>query len=132
MGTYSKLLQQKQPTPPQIEERAKPKPKTKRVKAFKHESKNASKQAIMLSRNHDSMIELIRKAVKVVGKEPFFGRFTPEEKRALADIVYTYKRAGVRTSENGVARIAVNFLVQDYQERGEQSILERVLKSLNA
>ena len=49
----------------------------------------------------------------------------------LADIAYTYKRNGVKTSENEIARIAVNFIARDHKENGEKSILDRVLKALN-
>lgn len=100
-------------------------------KERKHDSKLSRYHAITLASYHDSIIELIRKAVKTVGKDPFFGRFTPEEKGALADIAHTYKRNGIRTSENEIARIAVNFLVQDYEENKENSFVDRVLKALN-
>ena len=99
----------------------------KRMIAGKQSSYHAIKQAGY----HDSIVELIRKAVRFVGKDPFFGRFTPEEKMILADIAYTYKRNGVKTSENEIARIAVNFIVSDYKDNGENSVLDRVLRALN-
>jgi hypothetical protein len=37
-------------------------------------------------------IETIRKSVKQIGKEVSFVRLTPDEKRQLKDIVYTYQR----------------------------------------
>jgi hypothetical protein len=95
------------------------------------DSSQSRNQASLLSSYHDSSIELIRKTVKFSGKEAFFGRFTPEEKRVLADIAYTYKSSGTRTSENEIARIAVNFLVNDYKENGVNSVLDRVIKALN-
>src|ERR1700690_701551 len=42
----------------------------------------------MVSRPHDTIIELIRSAVKTFGKEAATHRFTPDEKKAIADIVY--------------------------------------------
>ena len=78
------------------------------------------------------LVETIRKNVKRLGKESTVYRFTPEEKSALADIVYTYKRNGVRTSENEVIRIAMNWLLENYQTDGKNSILARVLDKLNA
>ena len=77
------------------------------------------------------MIELIRKAVKEFGKEAATHRFTVEEKRAIVDIIYAYKNLGLRTSENEIARIAVNFIISDYRENGENSVLDRVLRALN-
>jgi len=93
---------------------------------------NASDPASMLARHPDSLIEEIRKTVKATGKEVSFVRLTPEEKHLLVDIVYTYKRQGVRTSENEINRIAVNYLLLDYQVNGADSILTRVIKALLA
>ena len=86
----------------------------------------------MVSRYHETSIELVRKAVKEVGKEAATHRFTQNEKRAVADIIYKYKNRGVKTSENEIARISFNFIVRDYEENGENSILDRVIKALQA
>jgi hypothetical protein len=87
---------------------------------------------IMTSRNHDGMIAFIRKAVREIGREPTTLRLTPEEKNQLADLVYTYKRQGVKTSENELCRIAINFLLEDYKANGQTSILAKVIASLIA
>ena len=84
-----------------------------------------------VSSNQDIITESIRKAVKHLGKEAATYRFTQEEKKALADIVYTYKGQGIRTSENEITRIAINYLVENYKQDGENSILARVIKRLN-
>jgi hypothetical protein len=86
----------------------------------------------VVSRYHDAMIQIIRAAVKLFGKEAATHRFTVQEKKAIADIVYTYKQQDVRTSENEITRIGVNFILNDYQENGESSLLHRVLKALNS
>ncbi len=78
-----------------------------------------------------SIIEVVRKAVKEFGKEAATHRFTVEEKKAIAGIIYSYKVQGIRTSENEVARIAVNYLVRDYEENGENSVLNKILQALN-
>ncbi|MCI0711196.1 MAG: hypothetical protein L0154_13645 [Chloroflexi bacterium] len=85
----------------------------------------------MPPRDHDTMVETIRKAVKEFGKEAATHRFTAEEKKQIADLLYIYKQQGLRTSENEVARIAINFLLNDHRENGENSILYKVLKALN-
>lgn len=79
----------------------------------------------------DDTIESIRKAVKHLGKEAATYRFTQEEKKALADIIYDYKAKGIKTSENEVTRTAINFLVEDYRENGGNSVLEKVIERLN-
>jgi hypothetical protein len=84
------------------------------------------------SSDYAERIETIRKAVKQLGKEATFSRFTQEEKNSLGDVVYTYKRSGIRTSENEVIRIAVNWLLEDFHSDGQNSVLARVLTKLNA
>lgn len=80
----------------------------------------------------DDMIEGVRKAVKQIGKEAATHRCTLEERQALDDIEYQYKRLGIRTSGNEITRIAVNYIVEDYRRNGENSILAQVLKKLNS
>jgi hypothetical protein len=70
--------------------------------------------------------------VKVPGREVSFVRLSADEKTRLADIVYTYKRQGQKTSENEINRIAINYLLLDYDEHGDQSMLARVLAALLA
>lgn len=85
-----------------------------------------------VSQPQEDVIETIRKAVKQLGKEAATYRFTEDEKRALADIVYQYKGQGIRTSENEITRTAINFLVEDYQRNGKNSVLAQVIERLNA
>ena len=82
------------------------------------------------SRYHDITIEALREAVGQIGKEATTHRFTTEEKKALAEIVYTHKNRGMATSENEVIRIALNFILDDYRENRGDSILEKVLTAL--
>jgi hypothetical protein len=95
----------------------------------------ANELASTLASNPDSdqeTIEVIRKAVKVSGKEVAYIRLAPEEKQVVADIVYTYKRQGKKTTENEVGRIALNYMLIDYRTKGERSILARVIDALLA
>lgn len=85
----------------------------------------------MVSSNQDTMIEVVRKAVKEMGKEAATHRFTVDEKRAVLDLIYSYKGMGLKTSENEVARIAINYILEDYKQNGRMSILDKVLKALN-
>lgn len=91
-----------------------------------------TKHDTMQPRNHDTMVETIRQAVKEFGKEAATHRFTVEEKKALSDIVYSYKGRGIKSSENEVTRIAINFLIADYKENGENSILHQAIEALNS
>lgn len=99
-------------------------------------SKQASTESNEPREKQDDIVETIRKTVKKVGKEVSFVRLTPEEKHELGTVVYTfnelYRGEGRRTSENEIGRIAFNYLLNDYREHGELSILARVLAALNA
>ena len=139
-GSFAKLMESqadsssnsKSPAPSK-------KVKTKKIKATKktrhHDTMTSRNHAVMTSsmtsRHHDVIIEVVRKSIKIIGKEPSTHRLTPEEKRAITDIIYTYKRKGTKTSENEIARIAINFLINEYNENGENSILHKVIKALN-
>lgn len=81
--------------------------------------------------NESDVIKMVRKAVKDFGKEAATHRFTLTEKQAIAELVYTYRQQGIRTSENEIARIAINFLFYDYQRNKQDSILHKALQSLN-
>ena len=95
-----------------------------------HDTTPASNQESMQPEIHGVVIDLIRKAVKEVGKEAATHRFTITEKKELADLIYTYKNRGIKTTENEIARISVNFIVEDYKVNGENSVLHKLLKAL--
>ena len=105
---------------------------TKLTVASKKAEKLASELARYQDSEHESEIESIRKVVKTVGKEVAFTRLTPEEKRRLEDIVYSFKRQEIKTSENELLRIALNHLLDDYQENGKESVLAKVIAALRA
>ena len=76
-------------------------------------------------------LEEVRKAVKPVGKEAATYRLTVAEKQALSDIAYTYQRRRIKTSENEIARIAINWLLLNYQTHKSDSVLARLLDLLH-
>ena len=115
------------------------KPKIKKVEqSSNRDTTTPSNHDTTVSRYQDTTtpqvygvaIELIRKAVKEFGKEAATHRFTEAEKKEIADLLYTYKNRGIKTSENEIARIAVNFVVEDYKVNGENSVLHKLLKAL--
>ena len=79
----------------------------------------------------DEVVDTIRRTVKQVGKEEASCRLTQAEKKALAELVYTYGASGVRTSQNEITRIGINYLIEDYRANGDESVLARVLARLN-
>jgi hypothetical protein len=87
-------------------------------------------QDTMVSHDQDEVVEVVRKAVKHLGKEAATYRFTEDEKKALSNVMFTYKNKKVRTSENEITRIAINLMLEDYRRHGELSLLAKVLERL--
>ena len=142
MGTYTKLLQaeKEQSKPEKVEKSPTPQKTRSRKKAVKKNEPTVSRHhdtviprhhGTMTPRYHDTTIEAIRKAVKQIGKEAATHRFTEAEKKAIASIVFTYKNQGVFTSENEISRIAINFIIEDFEQNGEESVLAKAIKALN-
>jgi len=98
----------------------------------KHDTTVSSNHDTTIPSFEEDLLEAVRKAVRQLGKEPATQRLTLEEKQALADIEYSYKRQGIRTSGNEIIRIATNYIVKEYLQNGENSILAQVLKKLNS
>lgn len=121
-----------------VEKPRRPRPSTRRTTATEvtppTEYPNES-QAMLASElvfYRDQLIEQIRKTVKVPGREVSYIRLTPEEKAQLAKMVYGFRSRGKKTTENEINRIAVNFMILDYQANGEDSLLVKVIDALLA
>ena len=126
--TFEKPVKTEPQTPITLTQTPQPKPEAPENQ--KLDSVQASSIASMIAST--DIISVVRKAVRQTGKEVSFVRLTPEEKQQLSDIVYTYKRQGVKTSENEINRIAVNYLLEDYRANGENSVLQKVIEALLA
>lgn len=74
----------------------------------------------------------VERSIKVIGKEIYYIRVTPTEKQRVDDLVHAFKQRGIRTSVNEVGRIALNGLLEDYDQRGEESVLAQVLVKRHA
>jgi hypothetical protein len=94
--------------------------------------KEPSPKASLLASYPPEQIETIRRTVKKGGRIVSFVRLTQEEKDQLADIVYTYKRRGMKTTENEINRIAINYLLEDYKQRRDESLIALVIGALLA
>lgn len=77
------------------------------------------------------LLERTRRSVKHLGKEAATHRFTVDEKKALKKIEHEYALRGIRTSENEITRIAINYLAEEYRQNKEGSVLAQVLELLN-
>src|SRR5258708_34766136 len=63
----------------------------------------------VVSRYHDTSLDLVKQAVKELGKEATTYRFTLLEKRSLAEVVYAYRSRSIKTTENEIIRVALNY-----------------------
>jgi hypothetical protein len=139
LGTYSKLAET-------AEKKQQPATSTPVAQPRTQNVNDETMQATTIPRNRDTTasrphdttadsgdyIEVVRKAVKLLGEKAATHRFTADEKDAIADIVYALKKKGIATSENEITRIAINYLVWEYRQDKQASILSRVLERLNA
>jgi hypothetical protein len=107
-------------------------PPAKRQPRSRARASSTTPQASDAAPDDVDVIEEIRRIVKMPGREVSYVRLTPEEKARLSDVIYTYKRQGQKTTETEINRIALNYLLDDYFEHGEQSVLARVLAALAA
>jgi hypothetical protein len=114
---------------PQLAPPAKPKRQSVKAAAPRKAERAAEPDAATLGFDE---IGAIQQALKAIGKEIYYIRVTPEEKGRVEDIIYTFKRQGVRTSVNEIGRIALNYLLADYDAHGEHSFLGRVLATKRA
>jgi len=98
-----------------------------------HATTTPSNHDTVIPRHHDStVIEEVRKALRKFGKEAATHRFTLEEKQAIAEIIFTFRQQNIRTSENEITRIAINWLILDHMKNKEISILHQSLRALNS
>jgi hypothetical protein len=113
--------------------RSKPKPEAPLSTAQERGASQATARPEAASAQDGGEVDLeaIRAAVRQLGKETASYRFSDQEKSALVEIVYTYRRQNIRTSENKIVRIGLNWLIADYQKRGQASVLADVLTRLN-
>ncbi len=140
LGTYSKLAEtaeKKQqtatPTPVALPRIQKVNDQTMKATTIpSNRDTTVSRQHVTTADSGDDSIEVVRKAVKLLGEKAATHRFTADEKDAIADIVYSLRKKGITTSENEITRIAINYLVWEYRQRKQESILAIVLERLNA
>ena len=140
LGTYSKLAETAEKKQQPTTSTPVSQPRTQKVNDETNiPATMPSNRDTVVSRHHDTnadngddSIEIVRKAVKLLGEKAATHRFTADEKDAIADIVYALKKKGIHTSENEITRIAINYLVWEYRQSKHASILSRVLERLNA
>ena len=79
-----------------------------------------------------TLLKGVRQVVRRIGKEAGTYRFTQEEKDQLSETIYAQRRAGIKTCENEIVRIGLNWLMAEHRARGGKSVLARALEALRA
>jgi hypothetical protein len=137
-GTYTKLLQMQKPKPSKKKAAKKPKKKTGgETKTPRYrDTKQPGNHDTTIPRHHDTtgLIDKVRQAVKKLGREPATHRFTKEEKARLRQVIYSFEElTGIRTSENEITRLALNYLLGLYDEDPEgDSLLARLIRAVHS
>jgi hypothetical protein len=124
--------EQETPSPPPVPETPNSPIVVPRYHDTKHDTTIPRHHDTISSVTDEGMVEEVRKAVRQIGKEPATQRLTLDEKQALAEIEYSYKRQGIKTSGNEIIRIATNYIVRDFRKNGAKSILAQVVHKLNS
>lgn len=132
-GLDKALLRSTQPrpneatVPPEAETQDVPAPAApKPPKARKAASQPRPAPTPVPTAGSDSLAEM-QQTLKTIGKEIYYVRVTPDEKARIEDVIHALKRRGLRTSANELGRIALNQLLADYEDQGEESVLVRML-----
>ena len=90
------------------------------------------KHTVVTPRYHDSMTATIAKSVRETGKEVCTYRLTQKEKTSLVEIIYHFRMRNCRLSENEIARIAINFLIEDFRADKEDCKLSSIIEAMKA
>jgi hypothetical protein len=98
----------------------------------KHAIETPSKHTTMTPRYHDSMIAMITKSIRETGKEVCTYRLTQKEKTALVEIIYHFRMRNCKLSENEIARIAINFLIEDFRSDKKDCMLSSITEAMKA
>lgn len=97
-----------------------------------HTSMTPQKHDTMTPSYHESMIANIARSVRDIGKEVSTYRLTPQEKTALVEIIYYYRMRNYRLSENEIARIAINLMIEDFRTDKKSCMLSRIAEAMKA
>ena len=90
------------------------------------------KHTTMTPRYHDSMTATITKSIRETGKEVCTYRLTQKEKTSLVEIIYHFRMRNCKLSENEIARIAINFLIEDFKTDNKDCMLSIIAEAMKA
>lgn len=98
------------------------------IKPKKKEQEQPHHHATTVASGQDSMVATIQTNLMEIGKEAATYRLTLNEKKKIAEIVYSLKMKNIRITENAIMRIALNALLYDYEKDKSKSILKHYIQ----
>jgi PAB1-binding protein PBP1 len=84
--------------------------------------------ATTIASDQDTMVATVQTNLMEIGKEAATYRLTRNEKKKIAEIVYSLKMKNIRITENEIIRIALNALLYDYEKDKSESILKNYIQ----
>lgn len=141
MGTYTDLItndKQPQVDPPKGETTKASAPKPKKTKSTKeklarkhahmHANKHVAKQISKRTSLQVTMHTYIQQYLNEKATQGFTFRYPPQLLEELEDVIYEIrKKHHQKLPKNMIAVLALAFVMKDYVENGEDSILYRAL-----
>ncbi len=94
----------------------------------KKEQEQPRHRATTAASDQDTMVVTIQTNLMEIGKEAATYRLTLNEKKKIAEIVYSLKMKNIRITENEIMRIALNALIYDYEKDKSKSILKNYIQ----
>ena len=94
----------------------------------KKEQEHPRHHATTVASYQDTMVTTIQTNLMEIGKEAATYRLTLNEKKKIAEIVYSLKMKNIRITENAIMRIALNALLYDYEKDKSKSILKNYIQ----
>ena len=85
-------------------------------------------QATTEASDQDTMLSAIHESILQIGKEAATYRLTLDEKKKIAEIIYSLKMKNIRITENEIVRIALNALLYDYEKDKSKSVHKNYIR----
>ena len=104
-----------------------------KTRANSQASKQPRKQASLQERNQETIEDSILAALAITPIKPNTFRYSIQELDFIRDVVYEAEvKHQTKLDKNDVARIALEWLMYDHQEKGKDGLLVRILASKKA
>jgi hypothetical protein len=127
MSDLDLIYGQKKPSPPQLPPEEKPQPQ---ILTSKQVSKKESNQVSKQEKNQESIEERILVSLRSTDLKINTFRYTQDELAFIRDIAYQADvKYNTKLNKNDIARIGLEWLMDDWKVNKDSSLLARILTS---